>query len=291
MRRSPLFVSLALSLLLGSFASAQTCVRTDIMVQGGTIVTGNINRYGTVVGYFHPADPNAPQIAGFRWNNGVFNTYQYPGAKETQFTASNDKGQIAGFYNIIVGIDRYPHGFLYENGTFTQIDYPGATTTTLAGINNAGDLVGTFTVTPTGWHPHAFIKHGSTWTEIVPPSGGHDTVPTAISNSGEVVGYYGTDTGGFNFLYKNGQATNFSPKAGTTWSGYSEGINNYESIVGFSTGAAAFTYKHGNYYAYYYPKSKGASYAGYTGINDLGDRVGLAYLKSGGTQGFVMKCR
>jgi len=291
MRRSLLFATLALSLFLGSFASAQTCVRTDILVQGGTIVPGNINRYGTVVGYFQPSDPNGPHEEGFRWNNGVFNTYQFPGANDTEFAASNDKGQIVGSYYVWANYTRSPHsGFIYQNGTFTQIDYPGATTTTLTGINNAGDLVGTFTVTATGWHNHAFLKHGSTWTELVPP-GGTDAVPTAISNTGEVLGNYSNGSDGVNFRYKDGQYTTFSPKPEPNVWRIALGINSYGSIVGQSAdGRPAYTWKNGIYYTYNYPKST-AAYTLYTGINDLGDRVGLAYLKPEGTQGFVMKCR
>ncbi|ABF40924.1 hypothetical protein Acid345_1923 [Candidatus Koribacter versatilis Ellin345] len=294
MRRSFLFVSLALSLFLGSFGFAQTCVRTDILVQGGTIYTGSINRYGTVVGYFHHSDPNVPQIVGFRWNNGVFTTYQYPGATETQFAASNDKGQIAGTYGVLVGDVPYPysHGFLYENGTFTQVDYPGAASTFLTGINNAGDLVGYFELIPTGLN-HAFVKHGSTWTEIAPPNSMNASA-TGISNTGEVIGEYGTATDAFVFRYKNGQLTNFGPKPGST-AMWASAINKYESIVGYFENGNdfyAYTYKNGIYYTYAYPAPKGALlYTVYTGINDLGDRVGYAYYYSGATQGFVMKCR
>ena len=120
MRRSLRFASLGFCLVFGSFGFAQTCERTDILVQRGSIYPGSINNYGTVVGAFSPGSVSAPM--GFRWNNGVFNTYQYPGATATQFAGSNDKGQIVGSY----GSHGLQHGLMFENGAFTRMDYPGA---------------------------------------------------------------------------------------------------------------------------------------------------------------------
>ena len=94
----------------------------------------------------------------------------------------------------------------------------------------------------------------------------------------------------FNFLYKDSQISTFSPKPEPNIWRPALGINKYASIVGQSGEGPAYTYKNGIFYTYNYPKST-AAYTLYTGINDLGDRVGLAYLKAGGTQGFVMKCR
>ena len=290
MRRSLRFAGLALCLVLGSFGFAQTCVRTDILVQGGSIYPGSINRYETVVGFFYPAD-GSPELA-FRWNNGVFNTYQYPGATATQFAASNDKGQIVGSYFKSNGSNGIQHGLLFENGTFTSMDYPGAAQTFLTGINNAGDIVGYFQ-SATGGEDHAFLKHGSKWTELVPPKG-IDPDASAISNSGEVLGHYSTNDGIFTYVYKDGQYTTLRSKPGAAFTaGFA--INKYQSVVGYFENGndyPAYTYKNGIFYTYTYPAPKGSVLRTiYTGINDLGDRVGYADLASGGTQGFVMTCR
>jgi chitinase len=289
MRRLLLFASLSLSVLLGSFGFAQTCVRTDILVQGGNITPGSINRYGTVVGTFAHADGSAG--LGFRWNNGVFNTYQFSGSTRTDFAASNDKGQIVGSYFKNDGSNVIQHGLLFENGTFTTIDYPGAVQTEPTGINNAGDIVGYFE-TVAGGENHAFLKHGTAWTELVPPQG-FDPDAYAISNSGVVLGHYSTNDGLFTFLYQNGRYRTFGPKPGSTLTaGFA--INKYGTIVGYLTQGSnyAFTYKNGIYYSYIYPVPKGTSWLTvYTGVNDLGDRVGYAGLSNGATQAFVMKCR
>jgi chitinase len=227
MRRLLSFASLSLCLLLSSFTFAQTCVRTDILVQGGNIITGSINRYGTVVGTFTSVQDGS--VYGFRWNNGVFNTHRYPGSYATQFTASNDKGQTVGYYFKHDASPVKQHGLLFYNGAFTTIDYPGAARTELTGINNAGDIVGYFE-TVDGGQNHAFLKHGPTFTELVPPQG-FDPDAAAISNTGEVLGHYSTNDGIFNFLYKDGQYSTFGPKPGAPLTA-AFAINKYRTIVG-----------------------------------------------------------
>ena len=105
MRRSLRFAGLALCLVLGSFGFAQTCVRTDILVQGEAYIQAASTVMQTVVGFFYPAD-GSPELA-FRWNNGVFNTYQYPGATATQFAASNDRARSLAPISRVTGATAY----------------------------------------------------------------------------------------------------------------------------------------------------------------------------------------
>ena len=110
------------------------------------------------------------------------------------------------------------------------MDYPGAAQTFLTGINNAGDIVGYFQ-SATGGEDHAFLKHGSKWTELVPPKG-IDPDASAISNSGEVLGHYPTNDGIFTYVYKDGQYTTLRSKPGAAFTaGFA--INKYQSVVGY----------------------------------------------------------
>ena len=147
--------------------------------------------------------------------------------------------------------------------------------------------------TVAGGENHAFLKHGSKWTELVPPQGFAPDA-FAISNSGEVLGHYSTDNGVFTYVYKDGHYTTLRAKSGAAFTvGFA--INKYGSIVGYFENGNdydAYTYKNGVFYTYAYPAPTGTILMTlYTGINDLGDRVGYASLFSGGTQGFLMKCR
>ena len=79
---------------------------------------------------------------GFTLIDGVFTTYDFPGAKNTYFYALGNDGRAAGHYEDSDGLH---HGVVLENGELRQYDFPGAVQTEIYGISDAtGVLTGNF---------------------------------------------------------------------------------------------------------------------------------------------------
>lgn len=61
--------------------------------------------------------------------SGVFRSFDYPGATNTQPTAITAYGEIVGGY---FNSDGIRHAFVLKEGEFSSLDFPGAVTT---GVN------------------------------------------------------------------------------------------------------------------------------------------------------------
>ena len=79
---------------------------------------------------------------GFTLIDGVFTTYDFPGAQNTYFYALGNDGRAAGHYENSEGLH---HGVILENGELRQYDFPGSVQTEIYGISDAtGVLTGNF---------------------------------------------------------------------------------------------------------------------------------------------------
>ena len=113
------------------------------------------------------------------------------------------------------------------------------------------------------------------------------TWPRSINASGQVVGFFQGQTGGFQgFVRRNGKyrSVNYPTAPNTLFSG----INNREEISGYyDDGFAihAFTLAHGNFTVFDYP---GATNTYTTGINDKGDVAGFYSAPDGTTHGYSL---
>jgi len=141
----------------------------DPLARMATTYAYGINDAGTIVGSYAVGDV----AHGFFYANGMFTTFNVPGALNTALTGINnagtfwggydnhtfvdqrgviltdpfiggiaginDHGVVAGNYTDSAGVN---HGYVYANGVYTTIDAPGGGVTTLTGINDAGDVVG-----------------------------------------------------------------------------------------------------------------------------------------------------
>ena len=74
--------------------------------------------------------------------DGVFTTYDFPGALNTYFYALGNDGRAAGHYEDSDGLF---HGVILENGELRQYDFPDAVETEIYGISDAtGALTGNY---------------------------------------------------------------------------------------------------------------------------------------------------
>ena len=114
-------------------------------------------------------------------NNGVFTTYDFPGAQETRFYALGNNGNAAGYYVDSEGLHR---GIVLENGELRQYDFPGSVQTEIYGISDStGKLTGNF-IDDSG------VRRGFTGDEIVTFPGALETYADFINSLGGMVGSY-----------------------------------------------------------------------------------------------------
>ena len=65
---------------------------------------------------------------------------RFPGSIETNATAINVTGEVAGDYE--KGPSDKTFGFVYSDGTYSTINIPGSVDTFVTGINASGDVTG-----------------------------------------------------------------------------------------------------------------------------------------------------
>ncbi len=157
-------------------------------------------------------------IAFSIWSGGVAHATTYaftfpgpPGGAFTGPSASNDQGDIVGYFTDADGF----HGYLLEaSGTFTQLDVdtPGATNTQAFGLNNNLQVVGAFQ-DPGG-------THGFFWNSAFMALDVLDatsTVASDINDSGVIVGWF-SDVGGVHgFVRDPGGSTAIVDAPGATF--------------------------------------------------------------------------
>ena len=282
-------VVLSVPLVLLAFRFTTIDVPGADAANGGTAAEG-INAQGDVVGLY--SDSQGVQHAFLRKRtifNTTFTTIDPPGSEGTAARGINALGDIAGDYSDDVG----SHGFLLSNGRFTTVDVPGGTDTLNVVINDFKEIAGTYF--DTDGNPHGFVSyaysplsilHGKKFTTIDFP-GSLFTLVTGISNSGDVVGYYRTDTL-HGFLLSNGKFSTIEPTGAT--GSMARGINTRGDIVGTyadATGAGhAFLFRKGILFGKGTFTDIDLPGARARAINDLGNIVGFYIDNSGNTHGF-----
>jgi probable HAF family extracellular repeat protein len=133
--------------------------------------------------------------------------------------------------------------------------------------------------------PAGAIAQNYTWVNIDYP-GAYMTTPTAVNDSGSVVGYYLDSQYGntHGFLYAGGVYTTIDDPEGTT---FPQGINNSGEITGAVAVSLSedygFTYVDGVFTTFSYPGGNGQT--GGQGINNHNEIVGI--YTTGGTAGFL----
>jgi len=192
-------------------------LRLATSIKQGTVTASlltAVNGHGDVVGY--GGSDYLDSAVGLLWNGtrplpeyGSFTEIDYPGSTGTFPTGIDNKGEIAGCYDIS---DAYYDFLRTPTGTFTKLDPPGTVPSCLAGeptpglynllpsavsLNNRGTVIGQ--VIDAAKIPIGFVRFpdGKTIPFAIP--GSTLTVPAAINNLDVVTGYYtkGGKTEGF----------------------------------------------------------------------------------------------
>jgi hypothetical protein len=152
-----------------------------------------INDHGVAVGFY----TNAKMLSrGYTYNihTHKFGRVLIPGttvANGPTLTAAaiNNKGYIAGYYNLANG---ETVAFLKRNASFSTLIAPHSSSTQAFGVNNSGVVVGDYTV-GTGKNQK---MHGFVWTvahgfqTVNDPHGVNTTTINGINNNDDLVGFY-----------------------------------------------------------------------------------------------------
>ena len=113
--------------------------------------------------------------------DGVFTTYDFPGAQNTYFYALGNDGRAAGYYEDSDGLH---HGVILEDGELRQYDFPDAVQTEIYGISDAtGVLTG-------NWIDAAGVRRGFTGDTILEFPGATATFVDFVNSAGNLFASY-----------------------------------------------------------------------------------------------------
>ena len=87
-------------------------------------------------GYTRSAD--GEKMVAFTLIDGVFTTYDFPGAQNTYFYAFGNNGLAAGHYEDSDGLH---HGVILEDGKLRQYDFPNAIETEIYGYSDSREVL------------------------------------------------------------------------------------------------------------------------------------------------------
>ena len=170
--------------------------------------------------------PDGEKDVAFTLIDGVFTTYDFPGAQGTYFYALGNDGRAAGHYQDSDGLY---HGVILENGELREYNFPGAVETEIYGISDAtGALTG-------HWIDASGVRRGFSGETIVEVPGALETNADFVSWTGHIVGSY-ADAAGTYHAYMRGVTGRFLyidlPAALNLDYFFLHGLNESRSVVG-----------------------------------------------------------
>ncbi len=228
--------------------------------------------------------PDGEKTVAFTLIDGVFTTYNFPGAQETRFYALGNSGQAAGHYK---DSDGNYHGVILENGEMRQYDYPDAVQTFLYGISDAtGALTGDF-IDADG------VQRGFSGDIIIDIPGATATHTDFVNAEGSIVGSYVDAEGTYHAyvrLRNGGLATIDLPTKGLTLEYFFvHGISDARSIVARAKAVGDVPRTYAGQYVLHELQFPGAvSTQGYN-INQDGSVVGHYESADGRIHGFIAR--
>ena len=150
-----------------------------------------INDMGVVAGSYASSTPDGNVGHGFTYLNGIYTSFDVPGAEDTYLSGINNPGVVVGVYYDAFGF----YGFVNAGGTITRLADPLAVGATIpVGINDSGEIVGNYT--DSNGVQHGFVYANGIYTTVdapgltVDPATGLGTALTGINNAGDLVGNY-----------------------------------------------------------------------------------------------------
>ena len=266
---------------VGAWAAPMYTV-TDVGLFVGQ-ATG-INNSGQVVGWGQY--PPYGYYKAFMYSGGSsHNLGILPGGTGSLAYGINNSGQVVGCADIGTQAPfECRHAFLYSGGQLQDLGIAGDTNQACA-INDAGQIAGESGA-------QAFLYSGGQ-TQYLGTLPGYTwgTMPQAINNSNQVVGYSMSGGGGsprHAFLYAGGQMQDLGTLSGKSESSAS-GINDAGEIVGYSSAdygslPHAFLYTGGQMRDL---GTLGGTSSSASDINNVGQVIGNSTTTGGSTHAFV----
>lgn len=185
----------------------------------------------------------------------------------------NSSGQVAG-----ASKSGSENAFIWQNGLVTHLGTLGGSGSSAFGINKRGDVVGDSYIAGNNFS-HAFYYRNGTMIDIGQLGGIGSSTALSINDSDRVVGFF-QDSSRYAhaFLYSSGTMTDLGL-------GLAYSINGAGQVVGqMPAGGHAFLYSNGNTTDL---GTLGGDRSEALAINDSGEIVGYAELKSGYQHAFI----
>ncbi len=248
-----------------------------------------INESGTVAGNFRAAD-GSENVFLYK-DGGISDLGKLPGGVWAEAADINNNGQIVG---TCCASDHYEHAFLFSNGSMQDLGLFGGIDSEANGINDNGQITGYIA---TGSKNIGYVYDQGALTTFT-LTGYQSTSGDYINSHGQVAGSAMHDLGSVPthaFFYSGGRIQDI----GTLNGNYSvaRGINEDGVVVGYSTYTSNPTW--GEWHAYIYQHGMmqdlnsliapfGGALQTATGINDIGQIVGVAQLPSGDSFAYLL---
>ena len=210
------------------------------VLPGGDFSRANdINSRGQIVGESSTAVTSNHAFLftdGVMIDLGVFPGVSNPFAGSSA-NAINDRGQVVGYSS--ASNNGPVHAFLFSDGFMRDLGTLGGIfslgDSVAVDVNEAGHVVG-YATEPGSSTSHAFLFDGSQMHDLGTLPEGRSSYPSAINNSGQVVGYADTSSGDQHaFLYSEGVLTDLGTLPGHTAS-FATSINESGVVLGYSVG-------------------------------------------------------
>jgi hypothetical protein len=255
-----------------------------------------INRHDVISGYFGsgaPGHPNKGYIINPPYGQGNYANENFPGSAQTQVTAINDKGDLAGFWGNAKNTNK---GWIMWNGVFTSYVDPNTpkmvgSVNQLLGLNDAGIAVGFYTDAAGKNHPYELDQKTGKFTALHPPAA-VSSVASGINSLGDVCGIStSASKTTSSFLLKGGHYSALQFPNGSDTQAF--GCNTKDAIVGSYLDGSGVMHgflvttplTHARWTSIDDPNGVGSTVV--NGLNDALDLVGFYTDAAGNTDGML----
>jgi hypothetical protein len=255
-----------------------------------------INKSNVIAGYFGigaPGHPNKGYILNPPYGQSNYVNENFPGSVQTQVTAINNKGDLAGFW---VSANNTNRGWVMWNGVFTSYKdhntpkMPG-TVNQLLGLNDAGTAVGFYNDATGNSHAFTLDQRTGKFTAVNVP-GASSAVASGINSAGDIVGIAISPSGTAGFLKQGHHLSALQFPGGSNTQPF--GVNNKDAVVGSYLDGGGVLHgflvttplTHARWTSIDDPNGVGSTVV--NGLNDRLDLVGFYTDPAGNTDGMLV---